>query len=67
LKIDDLDYPFWEIGECNECGKLQLINIDKTKSFQPKTFEIVKSLKKIEYNEKAALNEIERIAKKGSI
>ena len=67
LKIDDLDYPFWEIGECNECGKLQLIKIDKAKSFQPKTFEIIKSLKKIEYTEQAVLNEIERIEKKASI
>ncbi len=67
LKTDDLEYPFWEIGECNECGKLQLIKIDKATSFQPKSFEIVKSLRKTAYTEKAALNEIERIEKKGSI
>ena len=63
LKADDQDYPFWEIGKCNECGKLNLIRIDKANSFEPKTFDIVRSLRKKEYTEEAALNEIERIEK----
>jgi hypothetical protein len=64
LEADVQEYPFWEIGECNECGKLNLMRVNYVKSFEPKTYEIVKSLKKSKYSEEDALNELEKIEKK---
>ena len=65
LESDEtLEYPFWEIGKCSECGKLNLISLNKIKSFETKTYEIVRSLKKISHSEDDAKNELEKIEMK---
>ncbi|MBL7831265.1 MAG: hypothetical protein JNK41_09585 [Saprospiraceae bacterium] len=57
-------YPDWELGKCNDCGKLNLIQIENARSFQPKTFTLIKSFKRSEFSKEAVLNELLKLEKK---